>query len=549
MSSVGCVPVGVGLDVNGLLWRGSVRSFAVMMLCNRICPGLFYLFFLLLLVGCSDSSGGGELKSDGGLADASSTGVDSGETAPDAGILVPRLVINEFLASNDTVNADDNGEYDDWVELFNNTNQDIDIGGMYVTDDLAEPTKWQIPQTNPAATTVAAGDYMILWFDGDPDQGPLHVDTKLSASGEEIGLFESDGVTQVDSYIFGPQTVDVSEGRLPNGEDSWTMFRPPTPGAPNKAEFEVPLLLPPTASMVSGVYSSQITVELTVAVPSTATIQGLSIHYTVDGSEPTQNSPQYTTPLLLDSSTVITAKTFANDYSPSGVAIWSYLIGVSHRFPVVSLVAEPKSFFDPATGIYPNFDQDIEIPVHTTLIETDGTIGFSQTVGMEIHGFASAQQPQKSVKIKAKVSYGKDTIDYRVFPDLPYNSYRSLTLRNSGQDWNHTMFRDALISSLVGDTSDIATSIESPNIDVQGFRPSVVYINGQYWGIHNVRERSDWRYLTTHYGIDKNDVDLIENENEVKRGDLVEWQQFVDFLDGTDFSVIQTLQNCLGESI
>ncbi|MFO7896959.1 MAG: lamin tail domain-containing protein [Candidatus Cloacimonadales bacterium] len=145
------------------------------------------------------------------------------------------LFINEFLASNDTGHTDENGDFDDWIEIYNAGNIPKDLGGMYFTDDLTDLTNSMIPNDAPDVTTIAPGGYLILWADKEPEQGALHLeDMKLSGSGEEIGMIDVDGETIIDSYVFGEQTTDVSEGRLPDGGDTWEFFTTPTPGAPNE---------------------------------------------------------------------------------------------------------------------------------------------------------------------------------------------------------------------------------------------------------------------------------------------------------------------------
>ncbi len=147
----------------------------------------------------------------------------------------PILLINEFLASNDTTYADEHGDFDDWIELYNAGDEAIDIGGMYVTDDLTNLTKYQIPATNPDSTTIQPGAFLLLWADKQPEQGILHLgDIKLSSGGEQIGIIKSDGTTIVDSLTFGEQTTDVSYGRLPDGSDNWQFFENPTPGSSNQ---------------------------------------------------------------------------------------------------------------------------------------------------------------------------------------------------------------------------------------------------------------------------------------------------------------------------
>jgi len=109
-------------------------------------------------------------------------------------------------------------------------------------------------------------------------------------------------------------------------------------------------------------------------------------------------------------------------------------------------------------------------------------------------------------------------------------------MRQSGQDWNRTMFRDGLTQHLMDDVSDLDGVLEQPDLDLQAFRPAILYINGQYWGIQNVREQMTWKYINTHYDIAENDLDVIENKEELKTGDLTEWEAFNDYLEVNTFS-------------
>ena len=144
------------------------------------------------------------------------------------------LIINEFLASNDFCCTDEEGDYDDWVELYNDSNSSIDIGGMYFTDTPNDEKPYLIPNTDSSKTTIPAGGYLILWCDDDQEQGVLHLSKKLKGGGESIILMESDGVTVVDSYTYESQTTDISMGRDPDNLNSWIFYENPTPGLPNK---------------------------------------------------------------------------------------------------------------------------------------------------------------------------------------------------------------------------------------------------------------------------------------------------------------------------
>jgi hypothetical protein len=155
----------------------------------------------------------------------------------------PGVYINEFMADNDGVLRDAAGEYDDWVELYNSSSMPVDIGGMYLSDDLANPQRWMVP----ASTTIPAGDYVLVWLDGDTDQGPLHASFSLSRQGEDLILTDATARfnVPVDAVTFDAQRTNVSLGRLPDGSDwhttdwalppptTWRSFSHATPGATN----------------------------------------------------------------------------------------------------------------------------------------------------------------------------------------------------------------------------------------------------------------------------------------------------------------------------
>ncbi len=139
------------------------------------------------------------------------------------------VLLNEFLAKNDTVNTDENGDFDDWVEIHNSSASTIDLGGAYITDNLNILAKWQIP----TGTTIAAGDTLLIWADDEVDEGPLHASFKLDADGEEIALVHYDGATVLDFLVFGAQEADTATGRLFDGQDRWVTFPVPSPDALN----------------------------------------------------------------------------------------------------------------------------------------------------------------------------------------------------------------------------------------------------------------------------------------------------------------------------
>lgn len=149
--------------------------------------------------------------------------------------VLPSLFINEFMAANTACCPDkDSGtdEFDDWVEIYNAGAQPVNIGGMYLSDNKANPFKYKIPTDNATATTIPAGGFLLLWADGSKDQGPLHLDFSLANAGEDIGLYYLDG-REINTYTFGVQTENKSVGRSPNGSGTWTTQGTPSPGMSN----------------------------------------------------------------------------------------------------------------------------------------------------------------------------------------------------------------------------------------------------------------------------------------------------------------------------
>lgn len=143
---------------------------------------------------------------------------------------IPLLFINEFMASNDNTIADENGNYGDWIELYNGSENDIWLGNKYLTDNLGSPNKWQMPDFD-----LESGDFVLFWADGNPGAGEFHTNFKLSKDGEEIGIF-TENLTNIDEIVFGEQETDISYGRVKDGNIDWVLFEIPTPGSSNSPD-------------------------------------------------------------------------------------------------------------------------------------------------------------------------------------------------------------------------------------------------------------------------------------------------------------------------
>jgi hypothetical protein len=230
-----------------------------------------------------------------------------------------RLVISEFMASNSNTYADEQGQYDDWIEIHNDSTLDVNVGGMFVTNDVDKPTWWQIPTNVPSKTTIRSGDYLVIWADEQVGQGPLHANFDLSAEGGRIGLFLSDGKTLVDSLVYDNQVSNISCGRLDTAGETLHYFRTATAGQENRDPFEGKVA-DTRFSHDRGFYEESFSLVITCAT------EGSTIVYTRDGSRPSEtHGTVYAGPIPIDTTTVIRAMAFKANWLASNVDTQTYL--------------------------------------------------------------------------------------------------------------------------------------------------------------------------------------------------------------------------------
>ena len=355
----------------------------------------------------------------------------------------------------------------------------------------------------------------------------LHTNFKINADGEEIFLSDGNGVV-VDQVNAGSLSADISYGRQPDGWPVWFYFSRATPESSNTSQGFSGITEMPQIQPEAGFYSGSVQVSISSNEP------GATIRYTLDGSLPRDTSAIYIAPLTVDSTTVVRARVFVPGKLPGKAATSTFFINENSVLPVISLSTDPANFFDNEIGIYvlgdsasPNFPylganfwKDWERPLHIELFEPDGSLDFTIDGGVKIFGGWSRGFPQKSLAIFARGRYGYNRIEFPIFPELPISSFKSLVLRNSGNDWQSTMFRDALMTRLV----------KTLDLDLQAYRPAIVFLNGRYWGIHNIREKLNEHYLASHHGVDPGNVDILEYDGSVIEGDAAHYQMLQDFL-------------------
>ena len=443
-----------------------------------------------------------------------------------------QIRINEILACNVSVNYDDTYNFGSWVEIYNNNPYSVTLSGYYLSDDLAQTRKWTIPYT-----ILASKGYILIWC--DKTNTGRHSNFRIDPDGEIIIL--SNSAVIIDSVSFGKQKMNISYGRSPDGNGSWQYFQTPTPQKSNTGKKARTQAKEPVFSISGGFFSSQQSITLSTTNP------GAKIYYTLNGSLPTDKSKLYTTPILAkDSVTVLRARVYGDTVLPSSPITQTYFINRTHSLPVISLVTDSVFLFDDSIGIYVegvngitgncvsykvNWNQDWTRPCNFEFFDKTKIRRLNQIVDTKVGGACSRMYDQKSLSILADGKYGYDRLNYQFFKTKNNLDNISITLRNSGIDWNYSMMRDGFMQSLIMDQMDL---------DYLGYQPSVVYINGRYWGILNIRERKDEDYLWSNYHVDPDSVDILEWYMWVNRGTNTNYYNMISYLKTHD---IRTSQN------
>jgi hypothetical protein len=319
------------------------------------------------------------------------------------------VVINEIMAANRTIVRDPQLQYDDWVELYNAGDVAVNVGGMYLTDNLSQPTKWRIPADTPPATTIAAHGYLLIWTDGDTSDTGLHASFRLSDEGEEIGLYAADGVTLIDGFSFGEQMADVSYGRSPDGGPELQFLPTPTPGTPNVSVYEgiveKPRIEPPGC-----LCTGPITVTMTTPT------EGATIYYTINGQEPLSPARAqpvgsiYTGPITITRTTTLRVVALREGWRASPTRVERYVfVGTDLRdftspLPIVIVDTMGKAVTrtqTPAYGYF--FDTDEQGRAAVT-----GPIDFAGYAGINIRGKSSEGFPKHQYHFETWDESNKD---------------------------------------------------------------------------------------------------------------------------------------------
>ena len=456
------------------------------------------------------------------------------------------VYITEVMASNDSVETVKGAPYVDWVEIYNSSAEWVDLSGYGLSDSIGRARKWQFPE----GTTIGPGEYLIIWCDGDLTANTAatpHTSYKIAKSGSEILVLADPEGRILDKVVLPVIPTNVSYGRT-TGLEGFFYYDVATPGAQNGMTGFLGYAEAPQFSLAPGMHNQGAQVSFTIP-------EGTSVFYTTDGSIPSpysSTSIAYTGQVLeLNYTTVLRARAFpVNDmYRESTVTTGTYLINTFHSMPVVSVVVDPYELWNEETGMLadgPNIVKEGPgiLPFKNTvyrqygkepregyaeMFAEDGTLMFSQGVAIGLIGDYSLDLPQKSMKIRAKSLYGEKTFAAAVFDDRPFTEYKSLVLRNGGNDGVWTRLRDGFQSRLLDAYG--ATVIH------QAWMPVAVYLNGEYWGHYNLRERVDRFFVAQHEGIpldQADNMDILVGSGSVEWGSNTEYRAMIKRLKNSD---------------
>ena len=432
----------------------------------------------------------------------------------------PGVVISEIMAANDVWK---NGRHDDWVEIRNMSSSTADLSGWHLSDSTKKPEKFTFPQ----GTKLKKGECLLVYCT-DRDEGPgsgsvFYAPFKLSQEGESVILTDRDGAA-VDRVVFVSQRAGVSYGVDPSGAIGY--LDTATPGKPNTGtayarRTEDPVLLTP-----GGFCQGPVTVRAEGA-------EGAVLRYTLDGETPTEKSPALGAEgLRLNATAAVRVRAFREGELPSGTACATYIVDEPSPVPVVCLTSDDKYLFNAKTGALvkgsgstPNYEKELEYPVHIEYYTPDGECLLSQTGSFTAAGHSARQNSQRSIALYARGVFGQDEFAFNPFPHRDYTSYHSLLLRNNSDAFS-TRLRDPVISSLA----------EGQDILYQDALAVQVYINGRYWGHYNLREKINKYFIAQWEGVtDEDDIDAIDilartgSDSYVQNGSNADWLELCEF--------------------
>ncbi len=464
------------------------------------------------------------------------------------------LIISEVLSSNKSgLSAGANTP--DWLELKNISDSPLNLGEFGLSKSVSRPGEFALEDKvlQPGESIVVVADKEL--HDAGGDMEHISAGFNISALGDMIVLAHSGRI--VDKIAVPALRSDISYGRAASDSSLFYYYDSPTPGEENPGKGYLGFAKIPAPSAESGVYNGIDSIPLSFDAD-----EGVTLYFTTDGSRPTTASQRLDGELNLTETTSIKLLAHKEGYLPSEVEALSYIINENHALPVVALSADPYELFDPQTGMLAdgpeyhitdsngyhykaNYWKEIEIGASVEYFDEQGQRLLSQGTGIKVSGATSRDQAQKSLLLIARNAYGENRLHFNPFPNRDYDEYKAVVLRNTGQDYYRARMRDAMLSSLM----------EGTNVYFQDTQPVVVYLNGEYYGHYNLRERINRYSLAQFEGITEQDVidsaDILSgsgrSNSQIVHGSYKEYQELVSFVKENSLTVQSNLDHVLSQ--
>ncbi len=439
------------------------------------------------------------------------------------------LIINEVMNYNQSYLPHNGSRYYDWIELYNNSKEDINLNEYYLTTNTDNMTKFQLPKV-----TLKKGEYYIVMASGDPDLTTTkykHANFKISET-ESLYLTKNNKI--IDSMYISGVPNNYSFGR---GSYGFYYYATATPYAENGTGRRE-ISYAPISSVKSGIYNNIKTLEVNLSAQGT-------IYYTLDGSRPTTNSRVYNGPISLNKTTVIKTMGLENSKYKSEIQTYTYIINENHSVDVFMLSMDPADFRNLQANRYV---RGVSKTAYAELYEQDGD-SFQIPCELKLFGGnARAYGIANGYALKFKRSTGSGKLNYQVFDTRDYSSFDTLLLRSgttqprNGPSTTPEIFRDVLATSLL----DKQTSVL-----VQAYHPVVLYINGNYYGFYNIRERSDRFLIQNNQNViaDDTNTNIVKIDWEVRTGSSKNLVSLINYLSShnmslkTNYDYVKTLVN------
>lgn len=425
------------------------------------------------------------------------------------------LVINEVMNNNYSYLAQNGGNYYDWIELYNNGSETINLSDYYMTTNTNSINMYKLPDVK-----LNKGEYYILMASGDENlsnKSYKHANFNVSDT-QSLYLVKDREV--VDSLFVANVPLGYSMGK---GKKSGVYYYSnPTPKKKNGSGSQS-ISYKPVSNYESGIYND--VKKLSVKLTGTG-----KLYYTTDGSEPTTSSKIYSSPLSIKKTTVLKVRAYESGKLKSEVATYSYIVNEKHKLDVMSLSLNKS---DLNSLHYNAWTEGYEKKVTAEFFDLDGG-GFEIDCGLKLFGGSTRGHAKKSYELKFKKKYGDGELNYQVFEDKDYSVFNSIVLRTGSQDEMGDASKKTLLRDIVGTT----LVEEYTSVDVQAYRPIVLYINGEYWGMYFIREKIDETIVGNHYNVKatKSNTDLLRIDGQVKSGSASKYNNMISFVSNNDMS-------------